>query len=163
MKSRLIPLALITLLASQSSYAFFGLFGSDDEEESTPDVSQLMTSVMGESEASPLSSLLTDQLSVSTEQATGGVGALLSLASSSLSGSESSELSSLIPGMDSLTGGSAGGLMSMISSMDTVNQTFETLGLDSSMVSQFAPVILSYLTEQGASSGLLSSLTSLWQ
>ncbi|MEK6212827.1 MAG: DUF2780 domain-containing protein, partial [Vibrio fluvialis] len=39
---------------------------------------------------------------------------------------------------------------------------FEQLGLDSSMVSQFAPLLLQYLTGQGASEGLLSSLSSLW-
>jgi hypothetical protein len=104
---------------------------------------------------------LASQLNVSPEQATGGAGALLALASNSLSGSESSELGNLLPGLSNLQG-SVPGLMSMASDMGAVSDIFAKLGLDPSMVSQFAPIILQYLTGQGASSGLLGSLGSLW-
>ncbi|MCO4787731.1 hypothetical protein DK293_01705, partial [Vibrio cholerae] len=44
-----------------------------------------------------------------------------------------------------------------------VNQAFNTLGLDASMVEQFVPVLMQYLTQQGASQDLLASLGKLWQ
>lgn len=111
-------------------------------------------------ESSPLTELLTSQLPVSTEQAAGGSSALLALAQSQLSGENSSELASLIPGLSSLSG--AQSLLGNVESLSAVQSAFDTLGLDASMISQFAPVILQYLSEQGASTGLLDSLTGLW-
>lgn len=111
----------------------------------------------------PLTQLLTQQLNVSEKQAAGGAGALLALARSSLSSEQTSELTSLIPGMDKLTGAIPGSLGNMLNSMDTVNNIFNMLGLDPAMVSQFAPILLSFLGEQGASESLLSSLTKAWQ
>ncbi|WP_237667827.1 DUF2780 domain-containing protein, partial [Vibrio sp. V42_P2S4T144] len=49
-----------------------------------------------------------------------------------------------------------------IENISAVKSAFDTLGLDPSMISQFAPVILDYLNKQGASEGLLSSLGGLW-
>ncbi|KAA5737363.1 DUF2780 domain-containing protein, partial [Acinetobacter baumannii] len=103
---------------------------------------------------------LTSQLPVSSEQAAGGSSALLALAQSQLSGENSSELASLIPGLSSLSG--AQSLLGNVESLSAVQSAFDTLGLDASMISQFAPVILQYLSEQGASTGLLDSLTGLW-
>ena len=158
----LIVSALVGAIAfSSPSYAFFG-FGSDEDEEKT-DLSALTSNISDQldtAQSSPLTDLLTSQLDVSPTQAAGGAGALLSLAQSQLSSSDSSELASLIPGMSSLTGSS--GIASMISNMDSVNTAFESLGLDPSLVSQFAPVIIEYLTSSGASSSLLGSLGSLW-
>lgn len=152
------------LLASSPSYALFG-FGDDSDTKIDADtVSSLASSLssqVSQQQNSPIVDALTSSLDVSTEQAAGGAGALLALASSSLSDSNAQELSSLIPGMDSL-GGSASGLLSMASNMSAINDVFTTLGLDPSMVSQFTPVILEYLTGQGASTDLLSSLTSIW-
>ncbi|ANQ20451.1 hypothetical protein BA893_01680 [Vibrio natriegens] len=111
-------------------------------------------------ESSPLTELLTSQLPVSTEQAAAGSSALLALAQSQLSGENSSELESLIPGLSSLSG--AQSLLGNVESLSAVQSAFDTLGLDASMISQFAPVILQYLNEQGASTGLLDSLTGLW-
>ncbi len=54
-------------------------------------------------------------------------------------------------------------LLGGINSLSAVNDVFEKIGLDPSMVAQFAPIILGYLTDQGASSGLLNSLSSLWK
>ncbi|MDF5099272.1 DUF2780 domain-containing protein, partial [Vibrio parahaemolyticus] len=111
-------------------------------------------------ESSPLTDMLTSQLPVSTEQAAGGSGALLALAQSQLSQENSSELQSLIPGLSNLQG--AQSLLGNIENISAVKSAFDTLGLDPSMISQFAPVILDYLNKQGASEGLLSSLGGLW-
>lgn len=141
---------------------FFGLFDSDEEEKKT-DLSALANSVneqINAAQSTPLTDLLTSELDVTPTQAAGGAGALLSLAQSQLSDSQSSELSSLIPGLSNFTGST--GLTDMITNMDSVKSTFEGLGIDPALVSQFAPLILQFLTSQGASDGLLGSLTSLW-
>ncbi|EKP4404147.1 DUF2780 domain-containing protein [Vibrio parahaemolyticus] len=111
-------------------------------------------------ESSPLTELLTSQLPVSTEQAAGGSSALIALAQSQLSQQNSTELQSLIPGLSNLKG--AQSLLGNIESLSAVQSAFNVLGLDPSMISQFAPVILGYLNEQGASEGLLKSLSGLW-
>ncbi|ENP8450597.1 DUF2780 domain-containing protein [Vibrio parahaemolyticus] len=111
-------------------------------------------------EYSPLTELLTSQLPVSTEQAAGGSSALIALAQSQLSQQNSTELQSLIPGLSNLKG--AQSLLGNIESLSAVQSAFNALGLDPSMISQFAPVILGYLNEQGASEGLLKSLSGLW-
>ncbi len=152
---------LLTILAgafiTSPSYAF--------KLSSSDDLSNMVSSGLKQAESSSaLLDQVTSQLPVSDTQAAGGVGSLLSLAQSKLTGSNSSELESLIPGLDQLTSlaGSSTGTSS-ITDISSVNSAFEKLGLDSSMVSQFAPIVLEYLTSQGASSGLLSSLTSIWQ
>ncbi|ELB2103069.1 DUF2780 domain-containing protein [Vibrio parahaemolyticus] len=111
-------------------------------------------------ESSPLTELLTSQLPVSTEQAAGGSSALIALAQSQLSQQNSTELQSLLPGLSNLKG--AQSLLGNIESLSAVQSAFNALGLDPSMISQFAPVILGYLNEQGASEGLLKSLSGLW-
>ncbi|USD65563.1 DUF2780 domain-containing protein [Vibrio sp. SCSIO 43136] len=165
MKKTLTIIALCSFIFSQPSYAFLNLSKDKDTSADSQSLTALAGDVLGQSQSvsdSPLVSLLTDNLGVSSTQAAGGAGALLSLASSQLGSSQQSELTSLIPGMDSLNS-SVPGLSSLTSNMDGVNKVFSSLGLDPSLVSQFAPVILQYLTSQGASQGLLGSLTSLWQ
>ncbi len=156
---------LAALIISLPSSAFFG-FGSKSENkidtESIKSLAGSLTSQVSSQQDSPLVSALTSQLDVSPEQATGGAGALLALATNSLSGEQSNELSGLIPGMSQLQE-SVPGLLGMADNMSAVTDIFSQLGLDSSMISQFAPIILQYLTGQGASSGLLGSLGSLWQ
>ncbi|GAL23293.1 hypothetical protein JCM19235_90 [Vibrio maritimus] len=151
-------LALSTaLLISVPTHAALNLSGV-----SADDANSLLSSAnsMMEAKDSPVVNDLVNDLSISPEQATTGVGALLSLAQSSLGSEQQSELSSLIPGMDSLT---SSGLLSSIQDMDSVKSAFSSVGLDPSLISQFAPVVLDYLGSQGASSGLMDSLTSLWQ
>jgi hypothetical protein len=174
MKLKPTLVVLSALLIASPSYAFFGLGDSKSDNKVDTDAVKSVTSALSSQAASidtssinpsnldtsALLGSLTSQLGVSKEQAAGGTSALLALASSSLSGSQASELSSLIPGMDS---GATSGLLSMASNMGAVTSIFEKLGLDPSMVSQFAPIILEYLTGEGASSGLLSSLGSLWK
>ncbi|KOO10989.1 hypothetical protein AKJ18_31430, partial [Vibrio xuii] len=69
-------------------------------------------------------------------------------------------LAGLIPGYDMLQ---QTGLTSMIANSEMVKSSFSALGMDPSLVSTFAPIILQALQSQGASTGLLSSLGSIWQ
>lgn len=161
---------LSALTLSLPSYAMFGFGDDSDSDNNTTSslgsianmASSLSTSSVNTQSNSPVVEALTSQLDVSSAQATAGSGALLALASSQLSSDNSSELSSLIPGLSGLES-SVPGLSSMASSMGSVTQVFEGLGMDASMVTQYVPVLMQYLSSQGASSGLMSSLGSLWQ
>lgn len=134
-------------------------------------------------EAAGLLNTLGSQLNVTPQQAVGGTGALLGLAKNKLSGNDYSQLSKSVPGLDQLAGNSAlsnlGGLSSVlgnsgssnsavnnalgnVQSMADVNQAFSALGMNSGMVSQFAPLILQYLGQQGASGSALSALSGVW-
>ncbi|NVC92389.1 DUF2780 domain-containing protein [Vibrio natriegens] len=155
MRKTLLTLALLSMNIG-SAHAFLDSVVEKSNESGLMD----MVGKSLSTESSPLTELLTSQLPVSTEQAAGGSGALLALAQSQLSGDNSSELESLIPGLSSLSG--AQSLLGNVESLSAVQSAFDTLGLDASMISQFAPVILQYLNEQGASKGLLDSLTGLW-
>ncbi|ANQ15963.1 DUF2780 domain-containing protein [Vibrio parahaemolyticus] len=155
MRKTLLTLALLSMNIG-SAHAFLDSVVEKSNESGLMD----MVGKSLSTESSPLTELLTSQLPVSTEQAAGGSSALLALAQSQLSGENSSELESLIPGLSSLSG--AQSLLGNVESLSAVQSAFDTLGLDASMISQFAPVILQYLNEQGASTGLLDSLTGLW-
>jgi hypothetical protein len=92
-------------------------------------------------------------------------------------------LSKSVPGLDQLAGNSAlgslgnlGGLLGKsgssnsaldsalgnVQSMGDVNKAFSALGMNSSMVSQFVPVILQYLGQQGAGGSALQALSGVW-
>lgn len=136
------------------------------------------------SQTAGLLSALTSQLNVTPEQAVGGTGAMLGLAKNKLSGNDYSQLGKSVPGLDQLSGsnslGSLGalsgllgqtggsktsgldGVLGNVKSTNDLNTAFSALGMDSGMVSQFAPVILKYLGGQGASESVLGKLASAW-
>ncbi|WP_219064547.1 DUF2780 domain-containing protein [Pseudomonas sp. UMAB-08] len=129
-------------------------------------------------EAAGLLNTVGTQLNVTPEQAIGGTGALLGLAKNNLSSADYSQMTQAVPGLDLLSGagalGSLGGLLGgsgnsaatnalgNVKSMADVNSAFTALGMDSGLVGQFAPLILQYLGQQGASGSALQSLGSLW-
>lgn len=155
MRKTLLTLALLSVNIG-SAHAFLDTVVDKSSKNGLMD----MVSQGLNAESSPLTELLTSQLPVSTEQAAGGSCALIALAQSQLSQQNSTELQSLIPGLSDLKG--AQSLLGNIESLSAVQSAFNALGLDPSMISQFAPVILGYLNEQGASEGLLKSLSGLW-
>ncbi|HCH3375145.1 TPA: DUF2780 domain-containing protein [Vibrio parahaemolyticus] len=155
MRKTLLTLALLSVNIG-SAHAFLDTVVDESSKNGLMD----MVSQGLNAESSPLTELLTSQLPVSTEQAAGGSSALIALAQSQLSQQSSTELQSLIPGLSNLKG--AQSLLGNIESLSAVQNAFNALGLDPSMISQFAPVILGYLNEQGASEGLLKSLSGLW-
>ncbi|HIF6145475.1 DUF2780 domain-containing protein [Vibrio parahaemolyticus] len=155
MRKTLLTLALLSVNIG-SAHAFLDTVVDKSSKNGLMD----MVSQGLNAESSPLTELLTSQLPVSTEQAAGGSSALIALAQSQLSQQNSMELQSLIPGLSNLKG--AQSLLGNIESLSAVQSAFNALGLDPSMISQFAPVILGYLNEQGASEGLLKSLSGLW-
>ena len=110
--------------------------------------------------------MLTSQLGVSETQAKGGAGLLFKLAQDKLDGGEFSQIAGAVPGIESLIsaapeggGGMAGALGGLASSfggnagklgtLATLASGFQSLDLDPSMASKFAPVIMSFLQSQG--------------
>ncbi|MDH6027406.1 DUF2780 domain-containing protein [Vibrio splendidus] len=160
---------LITML---SSLAVVSCASTSDSEQtgSTSDTnySQLsQTALMAavnmwsqQNETTPLADTVADQASVTSDQAIGGIGSMLALAQNSLGSADNKELASLIPGMSSLE---STGLSSVLSSQGAIESAFAGLGMDSSMVTTFAPIILQALQSQGATSGLMDSLAAIWQ
>ncbi|MEZ8254533.1 DUF2780 domain-containing protein [Vibrio splendidus] len=160
---------LITML---SSLAVVSCASTSDSEQtsssSDTNYSQLsQTALMAavnmwsqQNETTPLADAVADQASVTSDQAIGGIGSMLALAQNSLGSADNKELASLIPGMSSLE---STGLSSVLSSQGAVESAFAGLGMDSSMVTTFAPIILQALQSQGATSGLMDSLAAIWQ
>ena len=113
-----------------------------------------------QNETTPLADTVANQASVTSDQAIGGIGSMLALAQNSLGTTDNKELATLIPGMSTLE---STGLSSVLSSQGAVESAFAGLGMDSSMITTFAPIILQTLQSQGATSGLMDSLAALWQ
>lgn len=153
-KTLLLSTLALSLTAASPAHAFLSnLFGGGDDEAKTEQAAA----------SNPLVGMLSDNLGISADQAAGGAGALLAMAGNGLSAPESTELNSMIPGLESMTSAIPGGLGGMISNMDSVKAAFSALGLDPALISQFTPLITQYLTSQNASSGLLGSLGALWK
>ena len=138
---------------------------SDSAPTQTADVKQMATDAFPS--AAGLVASLTDNLGVSTEQATGGMGAILNYAKQNISSEKFSQLSSAIPGVDSLLNavpavatlseGGLGGLMNKaaeysdsLKSINDLKNQFDTLGLDTGMIMKYVSQAQQYLdTPQG--------------
>ncbi len=108
---------------------------------------------------------LTDKLGISKSQATAGLGLLVSYASNNLPDSYASQLKALLPTSassgSSMLSGLGSQLTGSVKSMADVNSGFETLGMDSSMVSSFTPLLESTVASTGATD-LAGALGALW-
>lgn len=118
------------------------------------------------------------ELNITSEQAVGGTGALLDLARNRLSGNDYSQLLQSAPALKEFSGNGLAGHASTIGgllggagskpestgvqSLAGVAEQFSSLGMDSGMISQFAPVLLDFIGNQGVGQPLLGTLTSLW-
>lgn len=130
------------------------------------------------------------QMGVKPEQAAGGVGAMLSLAKNQLTTNDYAALTQQVPGINKVTG--AGALtqlsqfsaknpqlqalvgqinpvskdakvaVSNVTNRSQLNSAFEALGMNSSLIQEFAPLITQYLGQQGVASPLLTTLSTLW-
>jgi len=173
-------LLCVALSFSANSGQFDQLLNSVSAQASTTTTnSQAATSVS----ALDMIPLLTSSLGVDKNQAEGGLGSLFGYAKEQLSSAESSQLSSALPGLDSLVGmapkveatseqqNGIGGLLSTaaqyndsLKSIDQLNQQFQALGLKPEIISQFANTAMQYLNSpqgQQASALLKQGLSAL--
>jgi len=123
-----------------------------------------------------LLNMLTSQLNVSEQQASGGAGLLFKLAQEKLSGGEFGQIAGAIPGINDLiasapeSGGLAGALGGLASSfgrgggqlgnLASLVGGFSKLNLDADMIAKFVPIVLSFVKSQGgdALEGMLANV-----
>ncbi len=109
--------------------------------------------------------MLTSQLNVTPAQATGGAGAIFSLAKNRLSPSDFSKLAAAVPGMNGFlkaapSGGAAassldslgGAVPGNLGGLTSLAGAFQSLHLSPQMVGKFVPVMENYVASKGGSS-----------
>ena len=107
---------------------------------------------------------LTKQLSITPAQATGGAGALFSLAKTKLSADDFGKIAAAVPGMSGFlkaapSAGDMGGLSSLTGSLPggmgstaSTAASFQKLGLSPDMVTKFVPVLTNFVQSKGGAS-----------
>ena len=145
MKSNLRGIRIVCIF-----FCLFGYFGLASGQGGTP--------------SPELVGMLTKELGVTEDQATGGADALFGLAKSRLKPEEFSQVSDAVPGMDGFLQaapkqGSASALGSLGSALSgesgglaSVAGDFGSLGLSPDMVGKFIPVIMQFVQSKGGSS-----------
>ena len=110
--------------------------------------------------------LLSSQLGITKDQASGGAGSIFQLAKQNLNGEDFSSVAKAVPGIDKMMGmapiveessGSLQRISSMfgssskkISGLAGLTSSFEKLGLSGNMVDKFIPIILDYVNKNGS-------------
>jgi hypothetical protein len=120
----------------------------------------LALSVQSNIQAADLVSSLTEQLGISSEQATGGAGAVFDYAKKNLSADDFATISKGIPDMSSLlasapkvdTNSALGQVSNLLGASDnslgglaSLTSSFDSLNMDKSMVSKFLPAVYEYV------------------
>ena len=159
-----------------STLEFFGV-GSDDAETVQPEqaapateqpssaVDALSTAASKLATTSSLTSMITGQLGVTDTQATGGLGTIFGLAKSTLGNSDFSQLSGMVPEMDTLLAaapalsenaqglsslmGSAGKYGSALQGATQAYSQFKTLGIGVNQIPQYITVTNEFLESKG--------------
>jgi hypothetical protein len=98
-----------------------------------------------------LTGLLTNQLGVTSNQATGGVGSILSLAKERLPSTDFTTLTKLIPGADSYmnTAKNLGAVTGPVGDRAGLTSAFSRLGMGSDMVPKFTQILSDFVGKAG--------------
>jgi hypothetical protein len=98
-----------------------------------------------------LTGLLTNQLGVTSNQAMGGVGSILSLAKERLSSINFTTLSQLIPGADTYmqTARDLGAVKGPVGDRAGLTSAFSRLGMGSDMVPKFTQILSDFVGKAG--------------
>ncbi len=154
-------ITMLCCLLSSYLYAGDNLLKGLKEVVQTSDTSEKAAG--NELSTTGLVSMLTGQLGVNNEQAAGGAGAIFSVAKDAMKPENFGLLKEAVPGMEQLLNaapalGGNSGLLGAATNMlgggnnsitSMLGPVFQSLGMDSSMVSQFVPIILQYVQTQG--------------
>ncbi len=186
--SKSIIFSLVILLTfSVTTYAGFfdfmekSLTGAGDSAQSAQQAvgqSKRLVNPVQATASGSLVDVLVQQLGVTPTQAQGGAGAIFQAAKARMTEEAFNTVSQSVPGMDSLLAaakqtdsstGLPGGLAALagdqaenLNTAASLAGTFQNLGLSSNMVSQFVPVMVDYVRQNGgeAAASLLSSALS---
>ncbi|HET6961542.1 MAG TPA: DUF2780 domain-containing protein [Terriglobia bacterium] len=114
-----------------------------------------------------LAGMITKELKITPQQATGGAGALFGLAKTRLKPEDFSKVSAAVPGMDGLLKaapkasssnlGSLGSAPGQAGALGALAGQFKKLGLSPDMVAQFVPILTKF-TESKGGAGVASIL-----
>jgi hypothetical protein len=110
---------------------------------------QSMGQAMGGTDT--LTKLLTSQLGVTSDQAMGGIGSILSLAKERLSAMDFTTLTALIPKADTFmqTAKSLGAVTGPIGDRAGLTAAFSRLGMGSDMVPKFTQILSNFVGKAG--------------
>lgn len=168
MKSFIIAATLLSLASSQANAGFFDFLFADDKAVNEQPAAKAPVQA-----SEQLLLTLAEQLGVNQNQAKGGMGALMQLAQAYLKPEQFSQLETSMPGMKGLLsaapevtkGGTADGVNSLLSNLgglgkdaanlNTLNSQFESLGLDTKMISQYSSIAVDYYKGKGGDTGKL--------
>ena len=123
--------------------------------QSLGDLKGAMSSDAVESAGSALSGSMSDvlqsQLSLDQNQADGGIGSILTLASEKLSAGDFDKLAGMIPGAEKYMGiaKSLGAVTGPLNDLAGLNTALGSLGISADTVSKFVPTITDYLGTLG--------------
>lgn len=119
----------------------------DLKKLSSSDAAKSATESMGGS----MSGVLQSQLGLDQNQADGGIGSMLTLASEKLDTGEFSKLTGMIPGADQYmqSAKSLGAVTGPLKDMAGLNTAFSALGISPEVASRFVPTVTDYLGKLG--------------
>jgi hypothetical protein len=125
---------------------------------------------------SGLINILVNQLGVKPQQALGGAGSIFALAQQRMNPSDFMQLSGSVPGMDrylsavprpasssswlSTSTDSTEGESTGLGSLSALTDSFQALGLNTKLISQFVPVVLQYVQTQNGGPAAMDLLQS---
>ncbi|MCP4695129.1 MAG: DUF2780 domain-containing protein [Desulfobacterales bacterium] len=127
-------------------------------------VSNVLKSALSSACSTNLVGSLSEKLGVSPEQARGGAGAIFDAAKNALGDKDFNKVSDVIPEMDSLLGAapkggsgdmlggvmkSLGGDAEKLAGAASLAGAFSDLGMDSGMIGQYMPIVLSVVESYG--------------
>lgn len=149
----LVPFVLLNLYAFDLGSATNSLLSSTATTKSTTEQSSLLN-------------LLTSNLGVSNSQAVGGASAILTKAATNMSQADVSSLTSAIPSISSLISStvssqSGQNMLGSLVSSTSLGSQFSALGMDSSMVAKFIPIILEFINTEAGSTIMKSVQSAL--
>lgn len=106
---------------------------------------------VSDSVAGSLPSMLESQLGISKDQAEGGLGSLLSLASENLDSADFSKLSGMIPGASGYIDAakSLGALAGPLKNIEGLNAALAKLGISPEVIAKFVPTVTDAISKFG--------------
>jgi hypothetical protein len=118
---------------------------------------------ISDSVADSLPGLLQSQLGIDKDQAEGGLGSLLSLASENLDATDLDKLKGMIPGADGYIEAAKklGALAGPLKNLDGLNSALAKLGISPDVVAKFVPTISDYLGKLGGDDAMKLLQTAL--
>ncbi|WP_419767141.1 DUF2780 domain-containing protein [Arcobacter sp.] len=123
-------------------------------------VKNMISNELSKTSENDLISSISKNMNITPTQATTGTATILQYAKNQISDTDYTGLLKDVPALGNLnTSSLTDSLLNKISSAESVQTAFKTLGMDSNMVSKFVPLIIEYVQKVGGvdSSTLLTS------